>query len=315
MIVGRKFGLIGAAGYIAPRHLKAMRETHSELLVAFDTFDSVGIIDSFYPKAEFFTQAEFFEEYLHKLSDTGNGLDYISICSPNYFHRSHIDMVLRNGSDALCEKPLVLNSQDIDYLRELEYKTNRRVWTILQLRTHPVLLKLKEKIDNSVSIDDYKVDLTYITSRGAWYLRSWKGNIQKSGGLASNIGIHFFDLLTWLFGKIEFLEVHQNTDIVCSGYLKLERAKVTWFLSIDERYIPQEVAKLGKKTYRSIQIEGEEVEFSEGFTDLHTEVYRRTLNGEGFGLDDTEQAIQISSIIRKNGVSIINKGKKHRFLL
>lgn len=294
----KRFALTGASGYIAPRHLKAIKDTGNLLVAALDPFDSVGILDSYFPGTEFFTQPELFEKHLEDLKSDGQKVDYVSICSPNYLHDPHMRMALRSGADALCEKPIVLNPQDIDRLKELEFLTEQRVWTILQLRTHAALLKLKEQLEQENSSTPKEVDLSYVTSRGTWYLRSWKGRVEQSGGLATNIGVHFFDMLTWLFGDVVHVEVHERSDTACAGYLELERARVKWFLSIDVNDVPQSLRDKGQRTYRSIAIDGQEIEFSEGFTDLHTEVYRRTLTGQGFSLDDTYQAIATVAKIR-----------------
>ena len=293
----KNFALIGAAGYIAPRHLKAIKDTGNRLVAALDPFDSVGILDSYFPEAEFFTQPELFEDYLYSLRGTPKQVDYVSIASPNYLHNAHIRMALRVGADAICEKPLVLNPQEIRELKDLEAETGRRVWTILQLRTHEALLQLQTRLQAQPP-RKHQIDLTYITSRGTWYLRSWKGRNEQSGGLATNIGVHFFDMLTWLFGKVEQVEVHRRDEKVAAGYLELERAQVRWFLSIDVGYVPAALRAQGKRTYRSIRLDGEEIEFSEGFTELHTRVYQRTLAGEGFGLDDTYEAIATVAQIR-----------------
>ncbi|WP_119278994.1 Gfo/Idh/MocA family oxidoreductase [Calidithermus roseus] len=294
----KRFAMTGAAGYIAPRHLRAIRDTDNTLVAALDPFDSVGILDSYFPEAEFFTQPELFEQHLDNLRRNGQGVDYLSVCSPNHLHEAHIRMALRLGADAICEKPLVLNPQEIDRLRDLEAETGRRVWTILQLRTHPALLVLKEKLEAEGSSSPKELTLTYVTSRGTWYLRSWKGREELSGGLATNIGVHFFDMLAWLFGRVCRVEVHLREDTAVAGYLELERARVRWFLSVDVNHVPLALREKGQRTYRSITLEGQEIEFSEGFTDLHTEVYRRTLRGEGFGLDDTYEAIATVARIR-----------------
>lgn len=309
----RRFALTGASGYIAPRHLKAIKDTGNVLTAALDPFDSVGILDSYFPDAEFFTQPEIFERYLHDARRQGSGVEYVGICSPNYLHDAHIRMALRAGADALCEKPIVLNPEDITALKEVEEETGRRVWTILQLRAHAALEKVRAGLDMQ-SPDKHDVDLSYITSRGTWYLRSWKGRTEQSGGLASNIGVHFFDMLSWLFGRIEHVEVHQRSETVAAGYLELERARVRWFLSIDPSYLPAEQQARGQRTYRSITIDGQEVEFSEGFTDLHTEVYRRTLAGQGFSLDDTYEAIATVARMRTQPVVSATPDTVHRFL-
>lgn len=294
----KRFGLTGASGYIAPRHMKAIKDTHNILTAALDPFDSVGIMDSYFPQCEFFTQPEKFERFMHDERRKGQGLDYVSICSPNHMHDPHIRMALRAGADAICEKPIVLHPEDIDTLKEVEAETGRRVWTILQLRTHAALIALKERLETEGYTGQKDVDLTYMTSRGTWYLRSWKGREEESGGLATNIGVHFFDMLTWLFGDLKHVEVHERTPLLNAGYLELERARVRWLLSIDETLLPEAIKAKRQRTYRSITIDGQEIEFSEGFTDLHTDVYRRTLAGQGFGLDDTRCAIETVSRIR-----------------
>jgi len=296
----KNFALTGAAGYIAPRHLKAIQDTGSQLVAALDKHDSVGILDSYFPDCAFFTEYERFDRHLEKLrrENEGKEIHYLSICSPNYLHDAHIRTALRVGADALCEKPLVLNPWNVEALQELEADTGQRVWTILQLRVHPALIALREKIQQERRQDKYELQLTYLTSRGQWYLRSWKGDEEKSGGLATNIGVHFFDMLTWLFGEVERNEVHVSTPTTCAGYLELEKARVPWFLSIDINHIPAEVKAKGQRTYRSITLDGEEIEFSGGFTDLHTLVYQQTLAGQGFGLEEAKTAIQIVHDIR-----------------
>jgi UDP-N-acetyl-2-amino-2-deoxyglucuronate dehydrogenase len=296
----KNFALTGAGGYVAPRHLKAIKDTGNHLIAALDKHDSVGILDSYFPDCAFFTEYERFDRHLEKLlrRDEGKEIHYLSICAPNYLHDAHIRTALRVGADALCEKPLVLNPWNVEVLQELEADTGQRVWTILQLRVHPALIALREKIQQEHRQDKYEVQLSYLTSRGQWYLRSWKGNIEKSGGLATNIGVHFFDMLTWLFGPVERNEVHVSTPTTCAGYLELERARVPWFLSIDINHIPDEVRAKGLRTYRSITLDGEEIEFSGGFTDLHTLVYQQTLAGQGFGLEEAKNTIQIVHDIR-----------------
>ncbi len=309
----KNFALTGAAGYIAPRHLKAIKDTGHRLVAALDPFDSVGIMDSYFPEAEFFTEPEVFEDYLHSLRGTPQQVDYVSIASPNYLHGPHIRMALRAGADAICEKPLVLEPSEILKLKDLEAETGRRVWTILQLRTHEALLALAERL-NKENKSKYQLDLTYITSRGTWYLRSWKGRTEQSGGLATNIGVHFFDMLAWLFGRVQSVEVHRRDDTVAAGYLELERARVRWFLSIDVSYVPATLRAQGKRTYRSMLLDGQEIEFSEGFTELHTRVYERTLAGQGFSLDDTYEAIAAVAQIRNLPLS--NRTETmHPFLL
>jgi len=305
----KRFALTGAAGYIAPRHMKAIKDTGNELIAALDPFESVGIIDSYFPKAEFFTEPEAFEAYLEE-AHAVEGLDYVSIATPNYLHYPQIRMSLRLGADALCEKPLVLGEDELDRLATLEAETGRRVWTVLQLRVHPALVELKRKLENGGGRK--QVSLTYVTGRGKWYLKSWKGDVKKSGGLATNIGVHFFDMLTWLFGDVQLLEVHARQDRVVAGYMELERAGVSWFLSIDDSFVPAELRAKGQRTYRSITVDGKEIEFSGGFTDLHTEVYRRTIAGNGFGLEDTRQAIRTTEQIRN--IELGGSAPRHPFV-
>jgi len=296
----KNFALTGAAGYVAPRHLKALQETGNQLVVALDKHDSVGILDSYFPDCAFFTEYERFDRHLEKLrrENKGKEVHYLSICAPNYLHDAHIRTALRVGADALCEKPLVLNPWNIEALQELEADTGQRVWTILQLRVHPALIALREKVQKERRQDKYELQLSYLTSRGNWYLHSWKGDLEESGGLATNIGVHFFDMLAWLFGEVECNEVHVSTPTTCAGYLELEKARVAWFLSIDINHIPAELRAKGQRTYRSITLDGEEIEFSGSFTDLHTLVYQQTLEGKGFGLEEAKTAIQIVSDIR-----------------
>jgi len=289
----KNFALIGAAGYIAPRHMKAIKDTGNRLIAALDKCDSVGIIDHYFPEADFFTEFERFDRHIDKLKRKGIPLHYVSICSPNYLHDAHIRWALRIGADAICEKPLVLNPWNLDALEEMEKETGRRVWNILQLRVHPNVFKLKEKVEKEPN-KVYEIDLLYLTGRGKWYFYSWKGNLEKSGGVATNIGIHFFDMLIWIFGKVKHFEVHYSEPVKkMAGYLELERAKVRWFLSVDLKDIPEEVLRQGKRTYRSLIIEGEEFNFDSGFTDLHTEVYKKILKGEGFGIKDARPSIEL----------------------
>ncbi len=308
----KKFALTGLAGYIAPRHLRAIRDTGNTLAAALDVSDSVGIIDSFFPDAEFFTEPEAFEAFLEAERYRGEGIDYLSICTPNYLHAPHIRMAFRLGADAICEKPLVLTTAEIDALREMEERTGKRVWTILQLRVHPALLALRERMASRE--DEADVLLTYITGRGKWYHRSWKVREDLSGGLAANIGVHFFDMLSWFFGPAQHMEVHLREQTRMAGFMQLERARVRWFLSINLDDVPEKVRAQGQRTYRSITIEGEEVEFSGGFTDLHTTVYQRTLNGQGFGLDDAAEAIRITEYLRRAEVVSAELARRHPFL-
>ena len=328
-----RFALIGAAGYIAPRHMKAIKETGNTLVAAYDPNDSVGIIDSYFPEADFFTEFERFDRHVEKLRRGGDPVDYVSICSPNYLHDAHIRFALRNGAHAICEKPIVLNPWNVDALAEIERETRRRVYTILQLRLHPSIVALKRKyaLYGGPALE---VDLTYITSRGNWYHHSWKGDASKSGGIATNIGVHFFDMLAWVFGHDDttdahFAEMDQGTSVnvqqpagasamggfvdknwevavdrlthdLASGTLILPKAKVHWMLSINADHLPEEQKSKGQRTYRRIQVEGEEIEFSEGFTDLHTLSYREILDGRGFGLSDARTSIEIVHAIRES---------------
>ncbi len=294
----KNFALIGAAGFIAPRHLKAIKETGNNLVAALDKHDNVGVLDSHFPKADFFVEFERFDRHLDKLKRQGIKTDYVSICSPNYLHDSHIRFALRHGADAICEKPLVLNPWNVDALLEIENETGRKTFTILQLRLHPVIQELKRKVEQADKNKIFDIDLTYITSRGNWYFTSWKGDLSKSGGIASNIGIHFFDMLQWIFGNVKSNAVHIMQPDKASGFLELEKARVRWFLSIDYNDVPQNVKEKGVRTFRSINIEGSELEFSEGFTDLHTRSYEQIIAGKGFTLSDAKNSIQIAHDIR-----------------
>ncbi|MDA9769662.1 Gfo/Idh/MocA family oxidoreductase [Emcibacteraceae bacterium] len=309
----KKFGLIGASGYIAPRHMKAIADTKNDLIAALDKNDSVGIIDSYFPKADFFTEYERFDRHVDKMRRAGNPLDFMSICSPNYLHDSHIRFALRAGANAICEKPLVLNPWNIDGLKEIEDATDRKINTILQLRLHPSIIALKEKIKNAPKDKKYDVDLTYITSRGHWYLVSWKGDVNKSGGVASNVGVHFYDMLHFLFGKLQENKVHYFSDTTNAGYLEYENARVRWFLSVDAENLTDDAIAAGQSTYRSITIDGEEIEFSGGFTDLHTRSYEEILKGNGFGLEENRVAIETVSDIR-NKAPLGKVGHYHPFL-
>ena len=295
----KKFALIGAAGFVAPRHLKAIEQTSSKLLAAFDPNDSVGIIDSYFPKAHFFTEFERFDRYIEKLRlEEKQSIDYMSVCTPNYLHDAHVRFALRNGADAICEKPLVLNPWNAEALANLERASNNKINTILQLRLHPSIIALKEKIAREPKDKVHDIDLTYITSRGNWYYASWKGAIEKSGGICSNIGIHFFDMLIWIFGDVQTSTVHLMEHDRASGILKLKNANVRWFLSINEDTLPKEVAKSGQRTYRTITINNEELEFSAGFTDLHTESYKHILAGNGFGISETLKSLELAHQLR-----------------
>lgn len=306
------FALIGAAGYIAARHLKAIKDTGCNLVAALDPFDSVGILDSYFPNADFFTEFERFDRHIDKLRRSENKVEYIGICSPNYLHDSHMRFTLRSGADAICEKPLVLNPWNIEALKEVEIRNKKRVYTILQLRLHPSIIALKEKIDQSPSGKKYDIDLSYITSRGNWYQFSWKGDSQKSGGIAINIGVHFFDMLTWIFGKPEKNIVHIYEKDKAAGYLELKNARIRWFLSIDYNDIPAEIKAKGQRTYRSIKINSDEIEFSEGFTDLHTLSYKKVLEGNGFGIEEAGTSIETVYQIRNAKISGLT-GEYHPF--
>lgn len=294
----KNFALIGAAGYIAPRHLKAIKDTGNNLIAAFDPFDSVGILDSYFPNADFFVEFERFDRHIEKLKRQGIKIDYVTVCSPNYLHDAHIRFGLRHGADVICEKPIVLNPWNIEALGEIERETGKNVFTILQLRLHPSVITLKEKVTQSDRNKIFDVNLKYITSRGKWYHYSWKGDINKSGGIATNIGVHFFDMLTWVFGDVLENTVHYHQSDKAAGLLKLERANVNWHLSIDENDLPEEVKNKGQRTFRSILINEESFEFSDGFTDLHTKSYENILQNEGFGIQESKKAIQLVHDIR-----------------
>jgi UDP-N-acetyl-2-amino-2-deoxyglucuronate dehydrogenase len=294
----KKFALIGAAGYIAPRHLMAIRDTHNDLLAALDKFDSVGILDSYFPQAHFFTEFERFDRHIDKLKRKGMQVDYVSICTPNYLHDSHIRFALRNHADAICEKPLVLNPWNVEALAEIEKETGNKVNNILQLRLHPSIIALKKQVEESPADKTFDLDLTYITSRGNWYFNSWKGDIDESGGIATNIGIHFFDMLLWIFGGVKENIVHMMQEDSAAGLLHLEKARVRWFLSVNYNNIPEEIKKQNKRTYRTIIMDGNEIEFSEGFGDLHTRSYEEILKGNGFGLQEALPSIQLVHDIR-----------------
>jgi UDP-N-acetyl-2-amino-2-deoxyglucuronate dehydrogenase len=294
----KKFALIGASGFIAPRHFKAIRDTGNSLVAAFDPYDGVGIIDSFFPHADFFTEFERFDRHLDKLKRNQSKIDFLSICSPNYLHDSHVRFGLRAGIDVICEKPLVLNPWNLEALSQLEVESGKKVYSILQLRHHPDIIALKNLVDQSPKDKVFDVDLTYITSRGKWYYASWKGDTQKSGGIATNIGIHFFDMLSWIFGDVSKNTAHINTHDRASGFLEFSRARVRWFLSINRETLPTKALEEGKSTYRSITIEGKEIEFSGQFENLHTVSYQKILNGEGFRVHDAQKSIEIAHHIR-----------------
>ena len=294
----KNFALIGAGGYIAPRHMKAVKDTGNNLIAALDKHDSVGILDSYFPEAEFFVEFERFDRHIEKLRRLGTQTDYVAVCSTNYLHDAHIRFGLRIGANVICEKPLVLNPWNIDGLKEIEKETGKKISTILQLRLHPAIIALREKIQKNSSGKKYEIDLRYITSRGHWYHISWKGDPQKSGGIATNIGIHFFDMLIWIFGDVKINEVHQHTAETASGKLELERANVNWFLSIDANTLPDEIKQSGKRTFRSLTIDGEAFEFSEGFTELHTRSYEEILKGNGFPVEEARKSIELVHAIR-----------------
>ena len=296
----KNFALIGAAGYIAPRHMKAIKDTGNNLLAAYDPYDGVGIMDSHFPEADYFTEFERFDRHIDRLKRNDSKIDFVSICSPNYLHDSHIRFGLRSGADVICEKPIVLNPWNIDALQEAEKDSGQDVYTILQLRHHEAIKALKKRVENGPSDKVYDIDLTYLTSRGKWYYTSWKGDLDKSGGIATNIGVHFYDMLTWVFGSLKSQTVHLHTHDRASGVMHLERANVRWFLSINYDVIPEKEKSEGKRTYRSITVDGEEIEFSQGFTELHTISYDAILKGEGYRIGDTREAIQIVHDIRNS---------------
>lgn len=299
----KNFAVIGVGGYIAPRHLRAIKETGNRLLAAVDPKDSVGVLDQYSFDIRFFTEIERFDRFIEKLrrGPDAERIHYVSVCSPNYLHDAHCRLGMRIGADVICEKPLVINPWNLDALEEIEAETKHRVHTILQLRVHPSLIELRNALKDSKDVHD--VELTYITSRGPWYQVSWKGDHEKSGGVATNIGIHFFDLLMWLFGPVSGIKVYHKEEDRMSGFIELERARVRWFLSVDRADLPEHARAMNKTTYRSITVDGKEIEFSEGFTDLHTKVYQETLNGNGFGIQDARPSVQLTYDIRKTPVS------------
>jgi len=294
----KNFILIGAAGYIAPRHMKAIKDTGNNLIAALDPFDSVGIIDSHFPEAHFFTEFERFDRHLEKIKRKGTKIDYVSICSPNYLHDAHIRFGLRHGADVICEKPIVLNPWNVEALEELESEYPGNIYNILQLRLHESVIALKKKIDAGPKNEVYDIDLQYYTSRGKWYHQSWKGNEDKSGGIATNIGVHFFDMLMWIFGDVIENEVHEHGKSQASGFMCLKKARVNWILSVDYENIPEHIRSTGARTYRAITIGDEEFEFSGGFTELHTRSYQHVLDGHGFRIGEARKAIDIVSEIR-----------------
>jgi UDP-N-acetyl-2-amino-2-deoxyglucuronate dehydrogenase len=311
----KNFALIGAAGYIALRHFKAIKETGNQLTAILDKSDSVGIIDSFFPEAAFFTEPERFDRHLYRrfMEKNDSKIDYVSICSPNYLHDAHIRMALRNGAEAICEKPLVLNPWNLEALEKIERDTGNAIHHILQLRLHPAVIELKHHIDHCEDDKIYDIDLTYITSRGTWYLYSWKADMEKSGGITTNIGSHFFDMLTYVFGEMQDITIHYATPVTVAGFLHLKRARVRWFLSIDKQYLPKESAEKGKTTYRSLTIDNKEFEFSEGFTDLHTLSYQNILQGNGFRIRDAYPYVSLCYEIRSRKAEGL-KGDYHPLL-
>lgn len=294
----KNFALIGAGGYIAPRHMKAIKDTGNNLLAALDRHDSVGILDSYFPEADFFTEFERFDRHLEKKKRLGIKTDFVSVCSPNYLHDAYIRFGLRMGANVICEKPIVLNPWNIQPLLDLEKETGNNIYTILQLRLHPAIIALKEKIAATPLNKRHDINLQYITSRGHWYHTSWKGDIEKSGGIATNIGVHFFDMLIWVFGSVIENKVRLHTNDTAAGSLVLQKANINWMLSIDENAIPSAVRAAGKRTWRTLSINGEEFEFSEGFTELHTRSYEEILAGRGFSISETAPAIQLVHDIR-----------------
>jgi len=298
----KNFAITGVAGYIAPRHLKAIKDIGGDLKAAVDPHDSVGVLDGFFPQTSFFTEIERFDRYLEKLRrySKEDKIDYLSICSPNHLHDAHIRLALRLDADAICEKPLVLKPSNLDAIQEIELETGKHVYNILQLRVHKSLIKLKALIDEQKKKTKYDVILTYITSRGPWYRYSWKGNQEKSGGVTTNIGIHFFDMLMWLFGKVQNNYLYLDSNDKMSGFIELENANVKWFLSIDSNDLPKEVVSTGKSTFRSITVDGKEIEFTDGFTDLHTDVYRDIISGGGFGINVARPSIELVFAIRNS---------------
>lgn len=303
--MAKLFALTGVAGYIAPRHLQAIHQTGNDLVAAVDPHDSVGLLDRYFPDASFFTEIERFDRHLEKLRRVRDkqGVDYVSICSPNNLHDAHIRLALRVGADAICEKPLVLNPWNLDILQELEQEYGKRVYCVLQIRVHPAVLKLKARMDAEKKSTKRHVHLTYITSRGRWYKYSWKGDSTKSGGVSTNIGIHFFDMLMWFFGRVQHSELHLSEEDKMSGFMELEDACVSWYLSLDRNDLPRKAAEQGSATYRSIRIDGEEMEFSGGFADLHTRVYSDILEGNGFGITDARDSIKLVHELRNMAVT------------
>jgi len=315
--MAKNFALIGAAGYIAPRHMKAIKETGNNLVCALDKSDSVGVLDQYFDNVDFFTEFERFDRYteMRRLRDTSEHINYVSICSPNYFHDAHIRFALRVGAHAICEKPLVLNPWNLDALQSLEDQSETNIYNVLQLRLHKSIMDLKKEIDRNDTSKKHEINLTYITSRGRWYDYSWKGQMEKSGGVATNIGIHFFDMLTWIFGKVQNNEVYLNKARKASGFFELEKANVRWFLSIDKSDLPEKAALEGKSTFRSITLDTNEIEFSGGFGDLHTEIYKNILSGGGFRISDARESIELAHELRFATVQKADPQKVHPFVL
>ena len=315
--MSRNFAITGAAGFVAPRHLKAIKDTGNRLVAAADPHDAVGVLDRYWFNVRFFTEIERFDRHLEKLRRGAEDerVHYVSICSPNYLHDAHIRLALRVGADAICEKPLVINPWNLDALEELEQETGRRVFTVLQLRLHPDLMALRERIQSERPSSPHRVDLTYITARGSWYDVSWKGREDRSGGLVTNIGIHFFDLLTWLFGAVRGYELHLRQDKRVAGWISLDRAEVTWFLSADAADLPFDPVPGQRTTFRSIAVDGHEIEFSEAFADLHTRVYEEALAGRGFGIADARPSIALTSQLRQADVIVPRRERRHRQLV
>jgi UDP-N-acetyl-2-amino-2-deoxyglucuronate dehydrogenase len=311
----KNFALIGAAGFVAPRHMQAIRDTGNQLVAALDTNDSVGVLDSYFPDARFFVEFERFDRHIDKLRRQRDSqrIDYVSICSPNYLHDAHMRFALRSDADAICEKPLVLNPWNLDGLLEMERDTGRRINSILQLRLHPAIIALKNKVAAENAGGKHEVDLTYITSRGRWYLVSWKGDERRSGGIATNIGVHFYDMLHFVFGRLQENRIHYYSDTRAAGYLEYEKARVRWFLSVEAADLPEQANSAKQRTYRSITVDGEEIEFSGGFGDLHTLSYKQILAGQGFGLEESRVAIETIAAIRGRSPQS-DQGEQHPYV-
>jgi UDP-N-acetyl-2-amino-2-deoxyglucuronate dehydrogenase len=314
--MSKNFAMTGAAGFVAPRHLQAIKDTGNRLVAAADPHDAVGILDRYWFNVRFFTEIERFDRHLEKLrrGPDEERVHYVTICSPNYLHDAHIRLALRVGADAICEKPLVINPWNLDALEELEHETGKRVYTVLQLRLHPDLVALREQLMRERPSTPHRVNLTYITARGSWYDVSWKGRLDRSGGLITNIGIHFFDLLTWLFGGVRATQLHLRQEKRVAGWMALDHADVTWFLSTDSSDLPFEPKPGSKTTFRSITVDGSEVEFSEGFGDLHTRVYSEALAGRGFGIAEARPSIALTASLRQAEVVSARSDRSHPLL-